>query len=160
MPQDTTKYKAFLQDVRDLIARNRMDEALGRLRSALENSPLLDEVILQSGRHADIRQQIRLGTVGREEADRTQNQIRSGLLDLLQEIENTLEGDGSAAEHPDREAVKTEFERAVSIVNSKNTVVDSSINAGRDVHIGDKHVTQYAEGNIYNIGHIDKADFS
>jgi hypothetical protein len=50
------------------------------------------------------------------------------------------------------------MEHAISIVNSKN-VVTGTITASGDVHIGDKNITQNAE-KIYNIDHIDQANFS
>ncbi|MBN8682488.1 MAG: hypothetical protein J0L99_07540 [Chitinophagales bacterium] len=46
----------------------------------------------------------------------------------------------------------------VSIENSKNVVLDASITAGGDVHIGDTTIQN--AGKIYNIGHIDNANFS
>jgi hypothetical protein len=58
----------------------------------------------------------------------TQNQIRAGLLELVSEIEqqdNTPE-------------IRAEIERAVSVVNSKNILVNSPITAGGDVYIGDQ----------------------
>ncbi|MBC7775872.1 MAG: hypothetical protein H7246_10600, partial [Phycisphaerae bacterium] len=79
--------KTFLSNIRHLIARDDLAAALLQLRSLLENSPKLDEALLQSARFHDIRKQIRLGTVSHAEANLTQNQIRAGLLDLLREIE-------------------------------------------------------------------------
>ncbi|MFZ2897182.1 MAG: NB-ARC domain-containing protein [Saprospiraceae bacterium] len=77
----------FLNHIRELIAHDRLDEALQKLRTFLENSPLLDEAIQQSGRWAAIRKQVRLGTVGHEDAAVTENQIRQGLIEFVNEIE-------------------------------------------------------------------------
>ena len=81
--------------------------------------------------------QIQLGTVSREEATLTQNQIRVGLLELIGEIEIQQEQNPS---------IKKEWDNAVSILNSKNTINNSTITAGRDVHTGDRTIT-----NITNI---------
>lgn len=51
----------FLTHIRELIAHDRLDEA-----------------IQQSGRWAAIRKQVRLGTVGYEDAAVTENQMRQG----------------------------------------------------------------------------------
>lgn len=151
-----TKHSNFIAHIQSLIAKDELDTALQQLHTLLENSPHLDEVIQQSGRFAAIRKQIRLGIVSSAEADLTRNQIRAGLLELLRNVAATLAED---TPHPQAAALREEVEQAISIVNSKNVVVDSTITAGGDVHIGDKQVTQHAE-KIYNIDKIDNANFS
>ena len=155
---------AFLSNIRDLIAHDDLTAALLQVRGLLENSPKLDEALLQSARFHDIRKQIRLGMVSHEEANLTQNQIRAGLLDLLREIEEGIEGtrsqdiDRVTSSHPVN-ILREEMERAISIVKSKNMVVSSTITAGGNVHIGDKTISQTAD-KIYNIDNIDTANFS
>ncbi|MBL7805394.1 MAG: hypothetical protein JNL02_16765 [Saprospiraceae bacterium] len=137
--------------LRELIARDELPEALGLLRELLAHSPRLDEALHQSGRFENIRRQIRLGTVSPADANLTQNQIRAALLDMVREIETQ----GATP------ALQEEIEQAISIVGSKNVVAGANISAGGDVHIGDKttQITQNAE-KIYNIDHIDNANFS
>jgi hypothetical protein len=147
--------KPFFDLIRDLIAHDELPTALEKLRTLLENSPKLDEVLLQSGRFHDIRKQIRLGVLSHAEANLTQNQIRAGLLELLREIE---ESTAESSSQPDAALLRAEMEHAISIVNSKN-VVTGTITASGDVHIGDKNITQNAE-KIYNIDKIDQANFS
>ena len=146
----------FFDQIRDLIARDALETALEQIRLLLENSQKLDEAILQSARFADIRKQIRLGLVSHTEANLTKNQIRAGLLDLLQEIEECT---AETSARPDAPALREEMEHAVSVVNSKNVVTGSTITAGGNVHIGDKTITQTAD-KIYNIEKIDNANFS
>lgn len=90
----------------------------------------MDEVIQQSGRHAAIRQQIRLGTVSYEEATITQNQIRHALIELLNDID-------TQAKRPN---IQTEIQAAISIMQSKNVLVNTTIQAGGDVHVGDRTI--------------------
>ena len=139
----------FPDHIRDLIAHNDLPAALQQLRVLLENSPLLDEAILQMARFEDIRKQIRLGMLSDKEANFTKDQIREDLLDLLKVVE-------TEAKKP---AVKAEMDAAVSVMNSKNVVIGSTISAGGNVHIGDKTTIQNAE-KIYNIDKIDTANFS
>jgi hypothetical protein len=73
--------------IRDAIATDNLPMALQLLRNLLDNSPFLDEAIHHSSRFQYIRRQIRLGTISQAEAILTQNQIRFGLLDILNEIE-------------------------------------------------------------------------
>lgn len=47
----------------------------------------------------------------------------------------------------------------ITSTNNKNTVINSTITAGGNVHIGDKNITQNAE-KIINIEKIDNANFS
>ncbi|MCB0575396.1 MAG: NB-ARC domain-containing protein, partial [Saprospiraceae bacterium] len=91
----------------------------------------MNEALVQSARFEDIRRQIRLGLVSHAEANLTQNQIRAGLLDLLREIEKQ----GA------QEVVRKEMEQAISIVNSKNVLIGSTITSGGgDVQIGDRTI--------------------
>jgi hypothetical protein len=73
--------------IKNAIASDELTVALKLLRDFLDNSKHLDEAIHHSGRFQYIRRQIRLGVVSHAEATLTQNQIRFGLLDLLNEIE-------------------------------------------------------------------------
>ena len=143
------RQQTFFQNIRELIARDELEQALQQLRQLLDNTPQLNEVLQQSGRFADIRKQIRLGVVSHAEATLTQNQIRHALLELLDEI---------GKQQAQKPALGEELDRAVAIVHSKNVVAGSTISAGGSVHIGDKQVTQHAE-KIYNIERIENATF-
>ena len=117
----------YIQYIRSLIAKDDITTALSNLNKLSVNTPLLNEVLHQTGRFENIKKQIRLGTVKHAEAILIQNQIRSSLLDLISEIEkksNTTEPN-------------TEFQDATSILDSKNLLVNSKINA-QNVSIGDK----------------------
>ena len=145
----TMANNTFITTIRNLIAQNNLDEAIKQLRTLLENSPKLDEVLLQSARLQDIRKHIRQGTATWPEINLTQDQIRAGLVDLVREIEN----------HDANPEVKAEVEKAVSIINSKNVITGSNITAGGNIIIGDNNTTQHAD-KIYNINKIDNANFS
>ena len=127
----------FIAQIRNLIAQDDLPEALQQLGSLLENSPKLDEAILQSARFQDIHKQIRLGVVSFEDVNLTKNQTRLGLLDLLREIETQ----GA------KPVIKKELDQAViKIINSKNVVVGSNISARGDVHIGDRTESKTSRG--------------
>jgi len=117
----------------------------------------MDEAVLQAARFADIRKQIRQGLVGHEEANLTQNKIRAGLLELLGEMEAQLEPPTPVSKAA---ALRTELDAAISVLNSQNVVIGSTITAGGDVHIGDKTSTVQNAEKIYNIEKIGNANFS
>lgn len=119
--------KKFAADIRQLIAKGELQDALTRLQHLLENSPKLNEVLLQSARHSAVLKQIRLGVISHEEGNVTKNNITLGLLGLLSEVE----------EQAVEPAIQEELRQAISIVNSKNVLIGSSITSGRDTHIGD-----------------------
>lgn len=116
----------YVDSIRKLIGQDRLDDAIAQLGALLENSPQLDEAILQSARLHDIRRNIRRGTISQEEVNLTHNQIRLGLMELLREIETQRK----------KPAMTAELERAVSIINSKNVVFGSTITA-TNITIGD-----------------------
>ena len=140
----------YLNQIRQHIALDELPATLQQLRTLLETSPKLHEVLQQSGRFNDLLYQIRMGTLSYEQATLTKNQIRASLLDLVDEIAN---------EESNKPEIAAELAKTTLIVNSKNVVLNSSIQAGGDVQIGDKNLSQNAE-KIYNIDKIDNANFS
>lgn len=138
-----------IANIKNLIARDELPAALQQLRDMLANSSRLDEVLQLSGRFESLRRQVRLGTLGHAEANITQNQIRAALLELVDGIEPRDAASEAAAKG----------QSAVSVENTKNTIIGSTITAGGDVHIGDKIIIQQAD-KIYNIDKIDNANFS
>jgi len=129
----------FTTRIKALVAKHDLKEALRQLRLLLENSPALEEALQQEERFRDIRRQIRLGLVDEEQANLLHNQISAGIVELLRELESP-EGI--------QPAVRAEVEQAAGVVNSKNVVVDSTLTAGRDLNIGDKHFHYYGERKI------------
>lgn len=120
---------SIIAEIRQLIAFDQLDTALQQLQAVFEETPRLNEILQQSGRWNDIRQQIRLGTVSHADATLTKNQIRAALLELVAEIEERAE----QSQNVHRELEKA----AVTITNSKNVVHNATISAGGNIHIGD-----------------------
>ena len=124
-----SSYLNFIEHIRELVANADLETATKELSALLKNSIRLDEAIIQSARYNNVTQLIRQGLINFEDANVTKNQISKGVLELLRDIEAQEKSDPS---------IKTEIERfAFQIQNSKNVIAGSTINAGRDVHIGD-----------------------
>lgn len=126
----------FFQHLRALIAADELQTALQKLQTFLEHSPRLNEAILQMSRFQAIQQQIRIGVVSHKEASLTKNQIRAGLLDFINELE----------QQGNRPLLQAETEKAISIVESKNFVVgniqNSTVNIGDTTHTESKSSRQ------------------
>jgi len=156
-------HQDFITHIHSLIAKGDIPAALKELSNLLESSPHLTEAIHLQSRYNDITHQIRLGVVSFENATLTKNQITAGLLDLLDFIQ----------EKQTEPQIKTELER-FSVQINKNTVNNSTINAGGDLTIGDTTIHHSGSGDIvqgdktiiqnadkiYNIDKIDNANFS
>ncbi|MFZ4476378.1 MAG: hypothetical protein ACOYPR_14375 [Saprospiraceae bacterium] len=134
----------FIQHIRQLIADNQLPAALGNMRLFAAKTPLLNDVLQQSGRLAHIRQQNNLGLVTFDEATLEQNRIRYGLLELLNDLERNSaphqpfdELLAAVEQESARPEVQAEVANAINIVNSKNVVAGSTVSAGGNVHIGD-----------------------
>jgi hypothetical protein len=97
----------FLSEIRNDISNDRLDAALQKLNPFLDDSPLLNEALQQSGRFAAIQKQIRLGMVSHEQSTLTINQIRAGILELVSEITELEES---------REDIKSEVTQAAASI--------------------------------------------
>ena len=120
--------KEFIANIRNLIAQDEIKAALEKLQLLLQNSPKLNEVLLQSSRVYDIAQQMRTGVVNWEQGTAAKNQVINGLLELITQVE----------ERSDLPEFKAEVEQAIHIIESKNVVKDSEWRAGGDIQVGDK----------------------
>ena len=81
---------AFLtlaEEIRELVKKDKLAEALSRLGNSLQDLPELDTVILQQGRLSALRKDIMEGTAYAEQVGKERNQIRVNLLDLVRELE-------------------------------------------------------------------------
>jgi hypothetical protein len=102
----------FTEQIGNLIAKDELSKAIGLLKKLLDKSPKLDEAIIQSARFNDIMKQVRLGVVDFEQANITKNKIRYAVLDLLRDMEESVESNSE---------IRTEIE------NLKEEIIPPSI---------------------------------
>lgn len=131
--------QTFHEKIRQLIASDEINEAIQLLQQLLKNSPKLNEAILQSSRLSDISRQIRLGMVDDNQANITKNKIRSGILELLEEIE---------AQETALPAVQGEVAQFAAIHISRKNIVTGNVSAGGNIIIGDTQTTIDRQVNI------------
>lgn len=120
----------FIAHIRDLIAKDKIDTAFKELLPQLKGSEYLNKINLLFARHHSIIEKIHLGTVDDATASIEQNKIRSGLLGMLDLIEE---------EYSTKPEVKAEVEQ----YTRKNVVNQSSIHAGQNAIIGDGNTINY-----------------
>jgi len=121
---------AFAEQIRDLVSRDEVALAIELLHEMLKNSPKLDDAIMQSARHHDILRQIRLGIVDDHQASLTKNQIRTGILDLLRELE-TGEHSGVFPILLSTQEANQEFDRIVRKISTNRGIGTSEILIGK-----------------------------
>lgn len=121
--------KIFLSLIREKLTQNELNQVISQLKLLLDNSPKLNDLLIQSARYNDILLQIKQGVINYENTNISKNQVRLSLLELIDKIQLLEE----------KPIIKKEVEQAINVDNSKNLVIDSTITA-RDVHIGDKNI--------------------
>jgi hypothetical protein len=114
--------------LRQLIRENELEKVIQELSKLLKNSPKLDEAILQSSRWNDLKKQIRLGQIPYEQSDVSKNQIRAGLLELINSVEEKVA-------EPE---IEEEVVQHLQTISGKNILSNSTITAGGNVNIGDQ----------------------
>lgn len=77
----------FINDIKSLIAKDQISEAIEELKKILSNSFLLNDVLLHSARWNDLLHQIQRGIISTENAALQKNQIVYGLLTLVETLE-------------------------------------------------------------------------
>jgi hypothetical protein len=79
----------------DLVAKNRIPEAITVLRESLPTGGPLLEAVAQSGRYTDLMQRLHAGTLTTEQADVEKNKIRLAVLNLAGLVDEVV------ADHPE-----------------------------------------------------------
>lgn len=92
------KIQNFSNQIMELVSKNQLDRAITELKKVLDKSPKMTEIIMQSARYNDLMSQIRIGTLTHEEMNVTKNQIRFGILNLIQDLETNIEKNPSLEE--------------------------------------------------------------
>ncbi|MEL6668227.1 MAG: hypothetical protein AAFP08_04615, partial [Bacteroidota bacterium] len=69
------------QEIRDLISKNRTEQAIERLSNA-QFSQVDKELIILNSQYNRVQEEIRMNLISRDEADRKINTINKSLLEL------------------------------------------------------------------------------
>ena len=80
----------LIASIRQHITDNELPQAFDKLQALLKSSPHLDEVLHLKGRHTDLRQRVRKGTIREEEKQVEINTIRDHLFELLRVVEEKI----------------------------------------------------------------------
>ncbi|MCB9280051.1 MAG: hypothetical protein H6562_14265, partial [Lewinellaceae bacterium] len=84
----TAETAEWCNQIRNLLARDELEAALEQLGTRLQGARKSNEALQFTGRFHRLREEIRLGLISHQDATLTRNQIRFGILEFLQEIEN------------------------------------------------------------------------
>jgi hypothetical protein len=75
--------------IRELIAKDKLKEAIELLRNNAKTNDLLNDVIMQSAKYNEVKNLIRKDIISFEQANISKAKIRNALLDLVGELENS-----------------------------------------------------------------------
>ena len=132
---------SFISKIRTLLSKNDLGAANQILLQILANNPKLDVAIQQSGRYEFIKAKLFEGSIDVKEANVFFNQIRFALLELVRDIEKEGVKEGL-------DSLLDEIEELSKVNEFKSYLKQAA-----------QQIQQQAE-KIYNIGHIDQANFS
>ena len=135
-------------ELSELLAQNKIKEAIEAAQKLVKSSALFDQLITQSGRYTGLMKDIHLGTIDYEKASTEKNKIRYALTDIIRAIEEGGEEDPEV-----KKAVDTYLNGETGSVNisGKNILKDVKTgNIGGDFIVGDNNKTtnQNAEKNL------------
>jgi len=82
------KLHQYIDQIRDLISKNNIKEAITEMQQLLKGSPAFDEIILQSSRYNEVMKSIRMGKVSHEVSSVELRKIDYALIDMLRELED------------------------------------------------------------------------
>jgi len=114
---------------RDLLAGNHIPQVLEELQQVFSQSTRLNEIIHQRGRHAALSERIRKGDIDLEDETVLENEIRLGVLALLDDVEKWERTETGLAEQLATVTING---------NAINSIINSTVTA-EQVHIGDIH---------------------
>ena len=114
---------------RALLAGNHIPQVLEELQQVFAQSTRLNEIIHQRGRHAALSERIRKGDIDLEDETVLENEIRLGVLALLDDVEKWERTETGLAE---------QLATVTISGNAINSIINSTVTA-EQVHIGDIH---------------------
>lgn len=80
-------YQELESQVKELIAKDELEQCIQILSEYFSKSDRLDEIILQSGRFHSVRKDHQKGTIGYPEFEKVSNQLRENILDFVKSEE-------------------------------------------------------------------------
>ncbi len=115
------------EHVFQLVAQNRMPEALKLLRESLPSGGPLLEAVAQSGRYTDLMQRIHSGTLAEADAAQEKNKIRLAVLNLADLVDEVV------AERPELAGDLPRVERQI---NQQHSGSGDNVGGDKIIHNG------------------------
>lgn len=72
-----------LNNIRDLISCDKLEEAIEQLIQICENHDKLDQVLIQSARYHNVKRKLANGMISQSEVDQELNSLRHNILDFI-----------------------------------------------------------------------------
>jgi len=82
------KFKDLEKTIKNLVAKDEIAEAIDLLSAAFENHPIINDIILQSGRYHSLKKEQLKGTMDFDTIQTYLNQLRANILTFIQSQKN------------------------------------------------------------------------
>ena len=82
------KLKDLEKTIKNLVAKDEIAEAIDLLSAAFENHPIINDIILQSGRYHSLKKEQLKGTIDFDTIQTYLNQLRANILTFIQSQKN------------------------------------------------------------------------
>ena len=120
------KLHQYIDQIRDLISKNNIKQAIAEIQQLLKGSPAFDEIILQSSRYNEVMKSIRMGKVSHEISSVELRKIDYALIDMLRELEDNYATNSALQSEVNdfwkKEEQTTKSGNNISITGDNNTV--------------------------------------
>ena len=109
--------KEEIQNLKTQIALGDIDHVLKQLNQSLEGSSHHNDIIMISGRLANLQKQVRMGIISQSQATLTNNQINASLIDFLDQLDKN---NSTTNQTPTNQSGTTIIQKADKIYNIDN----------------------------------------
>lgn len=87
-PSTSTKLSPErVQELKRYVERDQMKQLIGELKKEFQGNNLMDELLFQAGRYADLSRQSRLGIISAEQKELKKNQLTFAILNLIDKFQ-------------------------------------------------------------------------
>jgi hypothetical protein len=121
--------RANISQIRELIADNRIKEALSQAKPLFKDTSFFSQFLLLSSKYHDANQALRLDMLSFEQASIEKSKVIQGFLETLSELESAIAKEAPhEAEASEQKAPKNEDKASNTVSGDGNIVISNASN--------------------------------